>query len=744
MESEPAPITIEGEALKETPQELAKKDENKEDEDDADKIFAYSIEFNDKLIVLLPTEKAADADFNTILCSVANAVMHPKQKNSFWKRFIPWSGDKPFDVVRKVILLLATCTFIVSSFMLVNILVLEPAANDSTNNGIRSLLVSAEENSDGSTVTRKPVDGSQGILLDFSKLYSENPDTIGWITVPNTLIDYVVVKPQDDQDPEYYLYRDFYGNSTKYGTVFMDYRSKVDSKNLILHGHHMQDGRMFANLKNFEDLTFYKSTPTFTFNTIFEKSQWKIISIFKTNTLDYQGDFFNYLRGSFQNDYDFLNFVYQIRERSIIDCPVSVNENDTLVTLSTCTYDFEEFRFVVVARKVRDGEDATVDVSAAAENPDTLYPDIWYYYYDGTKPEVTTFQDAYNKNKITWYDGKRTDWSEADDKELTKTLDNGKKNAVDLLNKFFAKYKFDPADKESATALLQQYIDKINAASSGQEVNEIYENAINDFKKYKTAEEKEESNKQASTLELTNKRASAKVDVHNSIAGNSYRNAEMEKVNQIFEEYNEKIDNAATVEEIEKLKKEGIAKLAAIKTDDELTKEESDRRAAENSKQESSKPESSRQESSKPESSKQESSLTPEEQSRLAEESRRLEEESKALKLKEAKEQAINAINLYVDEKDYYPEQQAEINSIKIEYIGYINNAMMVSTVNFNVTRARAQLSKIKTKAQIDAESSEDSSEPEPISEPESSDEPQPESSVEESEESTENPEVPD
>lgn len=689
-------------------------------------IYAFSVEYNKKLIILLPTEEAVGADFSTILCSISNAVMHPKQKSAFWKRFIPCSGDSPFDVVRKVILLLAICTFIVSSYMLINILIIEPAFNDRTNNSIKDMLVSTDDGS-GNNPNKKPIDGSQGILLDFSNLYAENPDTIGWITVPNTVIDYVVVKPQEDKDPEYYLYRDFYGNDTKYGTIFMDYRSKLDSKNLILHGHHMQDGRMFANLKNFEDLDFYKSTPTFTFNTIYEKSEWKIISIFKTNTLDYQGDFFNYLRGSFQNDYDFLNFVYQIRERSIIDCPVSVNENDTLVTLSTCAYDFEEFRFVVVARKVRDGEDTSVDVSKAAKNPDTLYPDIWYNYNGGTKPEVTTFQDAFNNKKISWYDGNRTNWSENDDKDLTKTLDEGKKNAVDLLNKYISSRKFDETDKAAIDNLLKQYIELINSASSGQEVNELYDNALNDFKKFKTISEKEESDKLASAQEVTSKKASAKVELHNSIAGNSYRNEQMEQVNKLFDEYNKKIDAAKTVEDIEKIKKEGIDKLSKIKTNDELTKEEESKKAEESQKAEESRlAEESRkaEESSKAEEARkaeeeaarkaEEARLAEEEASRKAEEARLAEE-----KLKKARENAITQIEIYAQSNEYYPDQQSEIDSILSKYTAVINGSDDENTINDNVNHAKTDLSKVKTKEQIDSEiTSEPSLDPEPEPEP--------------------------
>lgn len=312
-------------------------------------ITAYSVEYKNILVVFLPEEELAEENFNTILYSVAKRLLKPTAKPKLWQRFFPCSGDSPFDVIRKIVLLLAICTFIVSSCMLINLLVIRPAVNDSQNNQIRDMLVVDQDEYDdsGKKIVKKPTDGSEGALVDFSKLLRENEDTVGWIKVPDTKIDYVVCQAPEDKDHEYYLYRDFYKNYDVYGTVFMDYRSSLDSRNMILHGHNMRDGRMFGTLKYFEDLSFYKKNPTFTFNTIYEKSEWKIISIMKTNTLESQGEFFNYLRGDFENEYDFLNFVYQIRERSIIDTPVTVNENDTLVTLSTCTYDFSDRKSVV-------------------------------------------------------------------------------------------------------------------------------------------------------------------------------------------------------------------------------------------------------------------------------------------------------------------------------------------------------------------------------------------------------------
>ncbi len=695
----------------------------------SDTIYAFSAEHDGILIMLLPTEEAAGKDFETILYSVCSSALNPKKKkNAFWRRIIPCSGDTPFDVIRKVILMVAVITFIVSSSMLVNILVIRPAINDNTTGSIRELLVSSTEtDEEGNEITKKPTDGSQGTLVDFSKLLDENKDTVGWIKIPNTRIDYVVVQPPETEDPEYYLYKDFYGNYDAYGTVFMDYRSKLDSKNMILHGHHMQDGRMFANLLNYEDYSFYKKTPSFTFNTIYEKSEWKIISVLKTNTLEEHGRFFNYLRGDFDNDYDFLNFVYQVRERSLYDCPVDVNENDTLVTLSTCTYDFSEFRFVVVARKVRDGESSKVDVSKARVNPDTLYPDVWYNVRGGVKPDVTTFQDAFNNGKIDWYDGKNSKWSEKDDKNLEKTLNEGKKNALKELDEYLASRNYLSAEKKKIDQIMAKYKDLINDAASGKEINKLYAEAYKELAKVKTKEqiskEQEESDKETSAKELQSSKVSAKASVKDSIAGNKYYRAERTKVEDLLREYYNKIDSAKTIEAVEQFKKDGIAEIAKIKTSDEKDEESEASRNSSSKPEQSSKPaQSSKPEQTKPSEPEREPEQTkPNEPEREPEQTKPSEPEqtkpsepevvessvdTDAERLEEEKGNAINTIYNYLDIDMYYENQQVEIYTIYQKYEDLINGSASSEEINGYVDSALRELDTILTSAEIDAQSS--------------------------------------
>ncbi len=662
------------------------------------KLYAYTVEYNGKLVLLLPKTENVDTDFNTLLYSSVKKVISPKKKQAFWKRFIPCAGDRPIDVVRKIVFILAVCTFIVSAYMLLDILVVQPTVNEQKNAEIKDLLVdtSGSENSKSSDS-----ESSGGVLADFENLLAINPDTVGWITVANTVIDYVVVQPSDDKDVEYYLYRDFYGNSSKYGTIFMDYRSSLDSKNIILHGHHMQDGQMFANLTYYTDLEFYQSTPTITFNSIYSKDEWKVIAVFKTNTLEEQGEFFNYLRGDFASDYDFLNFVYQLRVRSIIDCPVDVNEDDTLLTLSTCAYDFDEFRLVIVARKVRDGEDSSVDVSEASYNSNPLYPDIWYTKYGGTAPTVTTFQEAYNNGEIDWYDGTKTDWSSEDEELLARELQERKDEVIELLNEYVEEKSYEEDEQEQIDSILESYTDVINTAENISDVNEAYDDAITSIDKIKTSEQiaSETSEEQESSrlaAELSSAKSAAIAEMQNSIAGNTYRTTQLNQVNELISTYTQLINSATDKSDVETLKKEAISELSKVKTDSELKAEESSEASKQSSSQSSSSQNSSQSssQSSSSQNSSQNSSQSSSSQS----------SSSQNEKLTDAKSSAISELENYLSLSNYYEDEQNEISSIISKYKSKINSATSVSAVESYLASAKSELDNVKTSAEIDAE----------------------------------------
>ena len=409
------------------------------------------------------------------------------------------------------------------------------------------------------------VDSSREVLADFSGLLSQNSDTVGWINVPDTPIDYVVVQSKEDaylltqgQDP-YYLARDFNGNDYFDGSIFMDYRCDIGGKNMMMHGHSMADGTMFAGVLNFDSLDVYKDAPVLTFNTIYEKSKWKIIAVIKVNTQEYHGPLFNYLRSNFSSDYDFLNYVYQVRERSVIDCPVDVNEDDELITLSTCAYDFDNFRQAIIARKVRPGENAKVTVSKAKYNPDTLYPDVWYEYNGGTKPKVTSFGDMQSKGKITWYDGKKK-YTAKDDQKLQEELAKSKPEAEKRIRASYIPADYDSQQQQEIEGLVKLFMESINDAVDVTQVEALTRQMIAVAQHY----EKRGQKAREAEEEVKNARSTAINKMRAAVVGKQYSAKDQKQITALMEEYREKINNSSDKDKINSLAEEALKKLSKI------------------------------------------------------------------------------------------------------------------------------------------------------------------------------------
>ena len=221
----------------------------------------------------------------------------------------------------------------------------------------------------------------------FDSLVDINPDICGWITISGTRIDYPVLQGNLDS-PDYYLSHNYKNEETKYGSIFIDPNCNLKNspQNIVIYGHHMADGQMFADLMKFSDVNFYKENPIVKFDTLHEDAKWKIISVFKTNTLSSQGKVFQYVVPKFNTSEKFLEFVDEIKKRSLINIPDDVTKNDILITLSTCSYEFDDFRTVVVARKLRKGESDAIDTSIAEKASNPLMPDCWYERYGGSPP----------------------------------------------------------------------------------------------------------------------------------------------------------------------------------------------------------------------------------------------------------------------------------------------------------------------------------------------------------------------
>lgn len=227
----------------------------------------------------------------------------------------------------------------------------------------------------------------ENMNLKYSYLYALNQDLVGWLNIPGTNLDVQVVQGPDN---DYYLRRDFYGKSNRYGCPYMDYKndSKYLDDNTIIYGHHMTDGLIFSNLDKYKTLEGYKESPIIEFNTLYDTYYFKVFSAFYINATpaDDNNYFFNFMITDFSTDERFSKFTDELKKRSVIDTGISVQPDDKLLTLVTCTYEFNDARFVVVGRMVRENEKPEVDTSNATLNTNPKFPQAWYDVKGLTNP----------------------------------------------------------------------------------------------------------------------------------------------------------------------------------------------------------------------------------------------------------------------------------------------------------------------------------------------------------------------
>ncbi|MDR0903432.1 MAG: class B sortase [Ruminococcus sp.] len=232
--------------------------------------------------------------------------------------------------------------------------------------------------------------GEKGELLPSANaLLAINEDTAGWVTIEDTNINLPVVLRKTSDGNEYYLNRSFDGSTNKAGTLFLDYRSELDYKdrsdNLIIYGHNQKDKTMFGDLANYKkNIEFYRDHPIIKFSSNYVADDYKIFAFFVTPVEPHQTadgiifDYHNYIDLSDREVFD--EFIDNINLRNEITTPVDVKFGDEILTLSTCSNEFEPSRFVVFARKVRENEDTVVETNRATINPNAKEPD-WSVIY---------------------------------------------------------------------------------------------------------------------------------------------------------------------------------------------------------------------------------------------------------------------------------------------------------------------------------------------------------------------------
>ena len=183
--------------------------------------------------------------------------------------------------------------------------------------------------------------------IDFESLKETNSDTIAYIKVNGTNIDYIVVKGKDNK---YYLKNNFEKKKNTTGWIFGDYHNKFDGtdKNLVIYGHNTKDGSMFGTLKNTLEKEWYENEENHELVLVTEDCvyHYEVFSTYSIITEDY------YINTIFKDNNEFDKFVKTLKSRSIYDYGVEINGLDQIITLSSC-YSGGKKRVVLHAKLVK-------------------------------------------------------------------------------------------------------------------------------------------------------------------------------------------------------------------------------------------------------------------------------------------------------------------------------------------------------------------------------------------------------
>lgn len=184
------------------------------------------------------------------------------------------------------------------------------------------------------------------ISVDIDALKVKNSDTLGWISVNNTNVNYPFVQANDN---DYYLKHAFDKSNNSAGWIFLDYRNNKDfsDKNNILYGHARRDNSMFGSLRSVIKKDWYsnKDNHIIKLSTETENTMWQIFSVYRIETESY------YLTTTFSTNLEYERFLSTIKERSLYDFDATLSRNDKILTLSTCSG--EHNRIVVHAKLIK-------------------------------------------------------------------------------------------------------------------------------------------------------------------------------------------------------------------------------------------------------------------------------------------------------------------------------------------------------------------------------------------------------
>ncbi|MBQ8515838.1 MAG: class B sortase [Ruminococcus sp.] len=345
----------------------------------------------------------------------------PEQNQSLLRGVLPRRGDSAGEIMRKSIFWLSSCVFIGCMIWMGTELVsryqtqqkyddISSQYNNSSGSIGRVTTASRDDASEEERTQSAAEPGAEGaeipteettysLLPGAANLLEMSEDVVGYINIPDTVVNYPIMQNrEDDEGEEYFLHHDFYGNNSNLGSIFLDFRCNFDvvgedgrlavptSDNLIVYGHNMLDESMFGSLRRYKDEEgYYEKHPLIEVNSNYESYVYKIYGYFiadAVDTTDTRFEYWNYIE--FTGEDGFYEYVNEVKRRTLRLTDVDVTYGDQLLTLSTCSGAFENARLVVCARRLREGEDPYEGTTGSTPNPNIKWPTIYYNWNGNT------------------------------------------------------------------------------------------------------------------------------------------------------------------------------------------------------------------------------------------------------------------------------------------------------------------------------------------------------------------------
>ena len=176
---------------------------------------------------------------------------------------------------------------------------------------------------------------------NLAPLFEQNRDCIGWLCIPGTTLDYPVMHTPGS--PLKYLRRDFFGNRSQSGVPFLDWRCNLTDDNLIIYGHNMKAGTMFAGITAYRDQDYRDAHPVIEFETEQGCVVYTIFAVVRLRKTDW---WYSFLRT--EDEDSFCRAVADIRSRALYDIGLTPCPGQQMLTLSTCYGSHDDDRLVVI------------------------------------------------------------------------------------------------------------------------------------------------------------------------------------------------------------------------------------------------------------------------------------------------------------------------------------------------------------------------------------------------------------